>query len=110
MSQIIDNTGSIARDHLANERTYLAWLRTGITMMGVGTALVKFNAIIAGIMFNTLGVIFIVLSFFRYKQVSDALIDDKFIINTSCIIIITITSVLLISTSFILLLLNEFLY
>lgn len=73
---------NFVRDQLANERTYLAWLITGITMMGVGTALVKFNAIITGIMFNTLGIIFIVLSFFRYKQVSDTLINEKFIINT----------------------------
>ena len=36
---------NFVRDQLANERTYLAWLITGITMMGVGTALVKFNGI-----------------------------------------------------------------
>lgn len=28
----LDNTkGSVARDHLANERTYLAWLRTSLS-------------------------------------------------------------------------------
>ena len=48
MVEIIENTGSIARDHLANERTYLAWLRTGVTLMGVGVALVKFDVIISG--------------------------------------------------------------
>jgi uncharacterized membrane protein YidH (DUF202 family) len=32
------NTGSVARDHLASERTYLAYVRTslGISSMGVG--------------------------------------------------------------------------
>ena len=26
----VENSGSVARDHLANERTFLAWLRTAI--------------------------------------------------------------------------------
>jgi len=29
------------RDHLANERTYLAWLRTGMAMIGFGTVIAK---------------------------------------------------------------------
>jgi inner membrane protein YidH len=29
-------TGSEVRDHLANERTYLAWLRTGMALLGLG--------------------------------------------------------------------------
>lgn len=30
--------GSRARTHLANERTFLAWLRTGLSLMAVGLA------------------------------------------------------------------------
>lgn len=29
------------RDHLANERTFLAWTRTGISMMGFGVVIAK---------------------------------------------------------------------
>ena len=29
------------RDHLANERTYLAWMRTAIAMMGFGVVIVR---------------------------------------------------------------------
>ena len=29
-------------DHLANERTFLAWIRTGIAIMGFGFVVVKF--------------------------------------------------------------------
>ncbi len=29
------------RDHLANERTYLAWMRTGIATMGFGVVIAK---------------------------------------------------------------------
>ena len=36
------NTGSAARDQLANERTYLAWLRTGISVAALGVAVAKF--------------------------------------------------------------------
>ena len=37
--KIIDNTGSIARDVLAAERTFLAWSRTGLGFCGAGSAL-----------------------------------------------------------------------
>lgn len=32
INKTVDNTGNTARDHLANERTFLAWLRTAITV------------------------------------------------------------------------------
>jgi len=33
------NTGSVARDHLASERTFLAWLRTGLGFVALGIAI-----------------------------------------------------------------------
>jgi putative membrane protein len=33
-------------DHLANERTYLAWLRTGITIIALGFVVAKFGLIV----------------------------------------------------------------
>ena len=38
-SSVIPNTGSTARDHLANERTFLAWARTGLAFVGLGVAI-----------------------------------------------------------------------
>merc|ERR1712129_322466 len=35
----IPNTGSVARDHMANERTFLAWVRTSLALCGAGIAL-----------------------------------------------------------------------
>ena len=32
------------RDHLANERTYLAWMRTAISLMGFGVVIVRLRA------------------------------------------------------------------
>ena len=32
------NSGSVARDHLASERTFLAWIRTGLGFVALGIA------------------------------------------------------------------------
>lgn len=37
------NTSRV-RDHLANERTYLAWMRTSIALMGFGVVIVRLRA------------------------------------------------------------------
>lgn len=34
LSLLVKNTGSTARDHLANERTFLAWSKTGLGFLG----------------------------------------------------------------------------
>ncbi len=39
IQQVVPNTGSIARDILAAERTFLAWSRTGLGFVGAGSAL-----------------------------------------------------------------------
>jgi putative membrane protein len=41
----IEDEGKIG-DHLANERTYLAWVRTGITVMALGFVVAKFGLIV----------------------------------------------------------------
>jgi len=40
-SLTLENTGSVARDHLASERTFLAYVRTSLTITGAGIALVQ---------------------------------------------------------------------
>lgn len=40
---IYKNTGSVARDHLAAERTFLAWIRTGLGLIALGTAIERFS-------------------------------------------------------------------
>jgi uncharacterized membrane protein YidH (DUF202 family) len=39
---IYKNTGSTARDHLASERTFLAWIRTGLGFIALGIAVERF--------------------------------------------------------------------
>ncbi|KAF2999530.1 hypothetical protein E8E14_004131 [Neopestalotiopsis sp. 37M] len=40
---VYKNTGSVARDHLASERTFLAWIRTGLGFVALGIAVERFS-------------------------------------------------------------------
>ncbi|KZT53561.1 hypothetical protein CALCODRAFT_439908, partial [Calocera cornea HHB12733] len=44
---VIPARGNIARDHLANERTFLAWIRTCLSLATTGVALVQLFALAA---------------------------------------------------------------
>lgn len=37
----LENTGAVARDHMANERTFLAWLRTSLSLVTIGIGVVQ---------------------------------------------------------------------
>ena len=105
---LIENTGSVARDHLANERTFLAWARTSLALFGAGIALesLEFNTLsgyttklndnnndvlplflnskkkhIAGLSFISLGGTFMIYSSLRYFQVYRALNKGMFVPN-----------------------------
>ncbi|MDO8209337.1 YidH family protein [Conexibacter sp. CPCC 206217] len=84
------------RTHLANERTYLAWWRTGLTCMagslGLGRVLPEVTtgsetlAILAGVVFGLLGIACFVYGVIRYRQVDAAVRrgeymgpDDRFV-------------------------------
>ncbi|KAI6905904.1 hypothetical protein D0869_08511 [Hortaea werneckii] len=43
-TEALANTGSLARDLLASERTFLAWTRTGLGFIALGIALEKVEA------------------------------------------------------------------
>lgn len=40
-SLLLENKASVARDHLASERTYLAWLRTSLSLASVGVGITQ---------------------------------------------------------------------
>ena len=86
----VANTGSTARDHLANERTFLAWMRTSISLLALGLAIAKFlhGGLLFGTSFIVLGAIFFVYSGRRYFEVMQALRRDEYEINTGGIIVL----------------------
>ncbi|KAK0442748.1 uncharacterized protein EV420DRAFT_1278212 [Desarmillaria tabescens] len=45
ISLTLQNSGSVARDHLALERTFLAYIRTSLALASAGVALVQFFSI-----------------------------------------------------------------
>jgi putative membrane protein len=55
---------SRARTHLANERTFLAWLRTGLSLVAVGLAAARFLPLdlVPGVRFVTIFALLLVLA------------------------------------------------
>lgn len=83
-------------DHLANERTFLAWIRTSIAIMAFGFVVVKFALFIKqisivlagktilpgkgysasiGIMLVGIGALMALMAFLRYKQTERQLLN-----------------------------------
>jgi putative membrane protein len=83
-----DARDATRRTRLANERTYLAWWRTGLTTFAVSLAAGKlvpelssgaawpFEAI--GVAFAVVGLLFIVYAYVRQKRVEDALARGEY--------------------------------
>jgi putative membrane protein len=77
---VLQNEGSTARDHLANERTYLAWIRTALSISGVGLGLLKWKGVAneAGYLVLSLGVLALISSTVRYLTVMRQLTQRQF--------------------------------
>jgi putative membrane protein len=83
-----ETTDATRRTHLANERTYLAWWRTGLTSLavsiGVGklvpalTTGARWPYTIVGVGFALLGIAFMAYATVRHRQVGDALARGEF--------------------------------
>lgn len=90
-------------DHLANERTYLAWVRTGIGIMAFGFVVVKFSLFvkqigfvlktkvstpshgyssIIGIILVALGTLSILLAFLQYRRTEKQLKTASYVPTT----------------------------
>ena len=80
-----ENTGSLARDHLANERTFLAWVRTALAVIGLGVLLgklVETEGILAeviGLAMVAFGAAMLVYSVLRFERITNLLSANRFI-------------------------------
>lgn len=111
-----------AREHLANERTLLAWIRTSIGIMAFGFVVVKFSLFIKqislllgknvsappqhgyssiiGILLVAVGALVLLLSYMKYKKTERQLMQQNFKSSSKLVfsltVIILLISVLLI--------------
>ena len=83
---------SFVRDHLANERTFLAWLRTAIALMGFGVLLARLRWIIPhssvqhgaisamalGLLLSGVGLAMIPFALWQYFATRRAVNDDSY--------------------------------
>lgn len=98
------------REHLANERTFLAWIRTSIALMGFGFVIVKFSLFIkqlslllqtkdlpsnvyssiVGVVMVAIGVIITILAFLQYKKNEKQLKNNYFVSSSMLSLLVTL--------------------
>jgi putative membrane protein len=77
---------SRARTHLANERTFLAWFRTGITLVALGLAAAQFLdptghgvvRLLATLVIGT-GALMVIVGLLRYRRGRDEIDASRFV-------------------------------
>lgn len=115
-SQTSQSSANVA-DHLANERTFLAWLRTSIALMGFGFVVVKFSLFVKqlslmltdkaivpvkgfsayiGISLVIIGAATALIGFIRYRQIRKQLINQNFAPSFNLLLLLTV-AVLIVS-------------
>jgi inner membrane protein YidH len=82
------NRDAIRRTHLANERTYLAWWRTGLTAFAVALGTGKLVPALSdvaplpytllGAGFGVLGLLFVTYASVRHRQLEKAVEEGQF--------------------------------
>lgn len=104
-----------AREHLANERTFLAWIRTSLAIIGLGFVVVKFSLFVRememivdkdqvrhtpalslpmGIALIAVGAVITVTAYFRYRRTQRRISNGEFIQASA---LIKLTAVLLVT-------------
>lgn len=98
---------SRVRDHLANERTYLSWMRTAIALMGFGVVIVRLrilrpplspspgNGWKLGLVFALVGLVTVLLSTQHYFSVRTDIDADTYEPSDRWVILFSIAVALL---------------
>jgi putative membrane protein len=98
---------SRVRDHLANERTYLAWMRTAIALMGFGVVIVRLRAFNPpllptpgngwklGLLFSTVGLLTVLISTKHYFAVRHDIDYDSYEPTDRWVLLFSLAIVLL---------------
>jgi putative membrane protein len=115
----IEKKAGSATDHLANERTFLAGIRTGVGIMAFGFVVVKFSlfvkqlslllnkqnpipqkgySAILGIVLVSVGMITSVLAYIRFKNVERQLEEGNY--KQSSVLLTIVTFLILLVSAF----------
>jgi len=115
---LLENKGSTARDHLANERTFLAWLRTSLAFASLGIAItqlfrlsspivadprIKRTAKPLGATFIVVAAIVLFLGVRRYFHSQNLLTQGKFPASKGSVAITSFLTIMLIIAFFVIL-------
>ena len=101
------NDDARVRDHLANERTYLAWLRTGMAMMGFGVVIAKLRYLFLaaaltpptssiihasniGLLFAVIGLLIVMTSGWRYVVVQNQIRQKTYQSSKRIVVILSV--------------------
>ncbi|BFH72882.1 DUF202 domain-containing protein [Sulfurisphaera javensis] len=93
-----------ARDHLANKRTFLAWVRTAIALMGFGFVIAKFQiflhilvhqqlsstSLLGGVIMIIMGIATLLYGFYEYVEQEKELKKETFTPRLTPMIVYTI--------------------
>jgi len=91
-----------SREHLANERTFLSWIRTSIALMGFGFVIVRFglflkqitllfktadypsqsHSSVVGVVMVAIGILLALMAFVQYRKHEAQLRDNSFYPST----------------------------
>lgn len=107
-----ENQNSVNKSlaHMSNQRTFLAWIRTCIALMGFGFVVMKFNLFLkeisflmkvegyqakgitsfAGAIMIALGVVIAVLAFLQYKKFENQLNHDVYYSTSKLLVFLTV--------------------
>lgn len=110
-----DRKPARAADHLANERTFLAWVRTSIALMGLGFVIVKFAlfihqvslalgdkvtppgkvySAIIGVTMVALGALMTTFAFIRYLNIEKQLNNNSYFPSKWLSVLVTLSIII----------------
>jgi len=102
---------SKSREHLANERTFLAWIRTSIALMGFGFVIVKFALFLkqisfilegkitlakgysadVGVIMVALGIVLAIFAFWQYRKTGKQIEHNLYMPSSVLSVFLTLT-------------------